>query len=279
MRVDFMIIGAQKCGTTSLAGQLAQHPQVCFCRNKEPGYFHQTEDWQAGLEQYHALYAPRPGQLCGEASTFYTFYPEWRSTHKRLYAYNPNLKLIYIMRQPVERVISHYAHDLVRHSVQGPPEATVFKDPAYVNRSRYAVQLRPYLELFGRGNVLLLLFEEYIRNQQLSLCEIADFLQLDPAGFDQTGDVHAHSSVGKEQIRYAWLRKLTTSSAFDLARTYLPPSIRRPIRRLLSDQLDEKPVFSSELKCELWRLLADDVVSVEQWLGRPLPIWRKGYDE
>jgi hypothetical protein len=139
MRIDFVIIGAQKCGTTSLAEQLAQHPQICFSRNKEPGYFHQTEEWQAGLAKYHALFTPRNGQLCGEASTFYTFFPEWRATHKRLYAYNPNLKLIYIMRKPVERVISHYAHDLVRHSVQEPPELAVFKNPAYINRSRYGV--------------------------------------------------------------------------------------------------------------------------------------------
>ena len=92
MRVDFMIIGAQKAGTTSLAAQLAAHPQVCFCREKEPGYFHQTADWRAGLDGYHALYDPRPGQLLGEASTYYTFFPEYRGTAERLY----DLSLIHI---------------------------------------------------------------------------------------------------------------------------------------------------------------------------------------
>ena len=53
-------------------------PQVCFCREKEPGYFHQTADWRAGLDGYHALFDPRPGQLLGEASTYYTFFPEFR---------------------------------------------------------------------------------------------------------------------------------------------------------------------------------------------------------
>jgi len=114
MRVDFMMIGAQKSGTTSLAAQLAAHPQICFCREKEPAYFHQVADWRAELDHYHALYDPRPGQLLGEASTHYTFFPQYRDTAARLYEYNPALKLIYIMRQPVDRIVSLYSHNFVR---------------------------------------------------------------------------------------------------------------------------------------------------------------------
>jgi hypothetical protein len=64
--VDFMIIGAQKSGTTSLAAQLADHPQICFSQIKEPGYFNETEDWESGLDRYHQLFDPADGQLCGE---------------------------------------------------------------------------------------------------------------------------------------------------------------------------------------------------------------------
>ncbi len=153
MQVDFMLIGAQKCGTTTLANQLASHPGICFCREKEPGYFNSTDNWQAGLDTYHALYDPRPGQLCGEGSTMYTFLPEFDNTHERLYAYNPDLKFIYVMRHPVERVISNYAHRLVRNTVSVPPQEAVFAKPEYVNRSRYGVQLRPYVKLFGRERI------------------------------------------------------------------------------------------------------------------------------
>jgi hypothetical protein len=111
------------------------------------------------------------------------------------------------------------------------------------------------------------------------LCEIAKFLGVDRAGFRQTEKVHAHSSVGKKQIRYEWLRELTNRGVFDLARAYLPAAVRRPIRRFLSDELNEKPYFSPELKCDLWQLLADDVDRIEQLLGRPLPMWRKGSAE
>ena len=190
MRVDFMVIGAQKAGTTSLAAQLAAHPQICFCKEKEPGYFHKTEAWAEGLDEYHKLYDPTPGQLCGEASTYYTFFPEFRETHKRLHDYNPSLKLIYVMRQPVDRVISHYTHNRVREIDVRPPEIAVFSDAAYVDRSRYGVQIRPYLELFGPENVMLLVFEEYTADQIAALYRIADFLGIErtPFAVDRLND-------------------------------------------------------------------------------------------
>lgn len=279
MLVDFMIIGAQKCGTTSMAEQLAGHADVCFCRTKEPGYFNERVDWRADLANYHRLFAPAAGQRCGEASTMYTFLPEYRGTHARLYAYNPNLKLIYIMRQPVERVISNYAHELVRRTVKDPPEAVVFRDPGYVNRSRYGVQLRPYLALFPEANILPLIFEEYTADQAQTLQQVATFLGIDPNGFAVQGETHAHRSVGEHQLTSELLRTAVRSEAFEIVRNLVPSAIRRPIRRALSSKINEKPHFSVELRRDIWRLVEDDVCFVEQWFGRRLDAWRQGYTQ
>jgi hypothetical protein len=276
--VDFMIIGAQKCGTTSLAEQLARHPQICFCRTKEPGFFNQTTDWQRQLADYHRLYTPMDGQLCGEASTMYTFFPEHRQTHERLHAYNPQLKLIYIMRQPVERIISNYAHEVVRRTVKAGPEAVVFQDPGYVNRSRYGLQLRPYLELFPREQLLPLIFEEYIANQVQALAQIADFLGIAVNSFVAAGEVHAHKSVGESQLKSETLRSVVRTEGFQAVRNLIPPAIRQPIRRVFSTTIEEKPHFSAQLRRDLWRLVEDDVCFVEELLGRRLERWRQGYD-
>lgn len=274
MLVDLVILGAQKCGTTSLASQLAQHPNICFCETKEPGYFNQVDDWKAGIHAYHSLYAPKEGQLCAEASTMYTFLPEWQGTHARLFAYNPNLKLIYIMRQPVERVISNYSHDLVRGFLKSPPEEVVFKDPAYINRTRYAVQLRPYLELFPRENILLLVFEEYVADQAQTLRQIASFLGIPAGSFGVSGKAEKHKSVGQTYLSNPVVRALVRSRAFQAARPHLSASIRQPIRRRLSSHLDEKPAFSPELRRDIWRFVEDDVCGVEELLGRRLDAWR-----
>jgi hypothetical protein len=277
IKVDFMIIGAQKCGTTNLAAQLAAHPNICFCQIKEPGYFHQTTEWQAGLAEYHQLFAPEDGQICGEASTMYTFLPEWQDTHVRLAEYNPSLKLIYIMRQPVERIISHYAHESVRGYVNLPPEETVFDQASYINRSCYGMQIRPYLERFPRQQILLLTFEEYVANQQKTLDQITGFLEIPRQAIDDKEPTRRHSSVGTWYLKNDTVRKIVHTHGFQSVRNYIPASIRKPIRRHFSNRLQEKPYFSPALKQEIWRLIEDDISVVEDLLGRRLDIWRREY--
>lgn len=276
MRVDFTIIGAQKCGTTNLAFLLAQHPGICFSREKEPGYFNQVDDWEIGLEGYHKLFSPENGQICGEASTMYTFLPEWQDTHSKLYAYNPEMKLIYIMRNPVERIISNYAHDLVRGIVRGEPEDVIFMHPFYVNRSRYHLQIRPYLERFPRENVLLLVFDEFISDQKRSLEQITGFLGLEMNGFEDVEAAEEHKTLNNWYLKYDVVRKLANTSLFQTVRPHIPGGIRKPIRRFLSNRLQSKPSVSKETIRTIWRLVEEDVRGIEKILERTLDSWYPG---
>jgi hypothetical protein len=276
MKVSFMIIGAQKCGTTSLAAQLAAHSQVCFSKTKEPGYFNKMKHWQSDISQYHSLYSPMNGQLCGEASTMYTFLPEYRDTHLRLYEYNPGLKLIYLMRQPVERIISHYAHGLVRGRVKLPPESAVLKDPVYINRSRYSVQITPYLETFGADHVLLIIFEEFIRNSMEVLDQVAAFLGISPADFLHADKSVKHPSVGERYMNDAG-RQILSSPLAKAFRPVVPVFMRKAVRKYFSQELKEKPAFAPALKETLWQFLRDDVANIEKILKRRIDIWHEGY--
>ncbi len=272
-----MIIGAQKSGTTSLAAQLANHPQISFSRVKEPGYFSATADWEAKIDGYHQLFDPVSDGLYGEGSTMYTFLPETPETCERIHAYNPDMKLIYIMRQPVDRLISQYSHGLARGVEQRPPHVAVVEDPRYVNYGRYGVQIRPYIELFGRENILLLIFEEYITGQTATLNEVAGFLGISEHGFQQPEEGRQNKSVGVPHMKYASMERFTQTGLFRNIRDYVPEEIRHTIRyRLLSNKLDAAPVFEPELRETLWRFLADDVTTIENLLGRSLPAWRKG---
>ncbi len=277
MRVNFMIIGAQKSGTTSLAAQLADHPQIGFSRIKEPGFFNSTADWEGNLEGYHELFEGGSGPLFGEASTMYTFLPEAPSTCRRIHAYNPEMKLIYIMREPVARLISHYSHSVARGMEQRPPQEAVNEDPRYINNGRYAVQIRPYIELFGRENVLLLIFEEYIADPDHTLREVADFLGVSGDGFQQPDESRQNRSVGVPHLKYTSMEKFTQTKFFQAVRDYVPEELRHTVRyRLLSNKLEAAPVFTPELQETLWRFFVDDVSSIEDLLGRGLPVWRKG---
>ena len=106
----------------------------------------------------------------------YTFLPEFGGTHDRIHAYNPDVKLLYVMRDPVERMLSNYAFRRVRRLTADPPEVALITDPTFVNRSRYGMQLRPYFDRFPAEQIHLMVFEEHVADTSGSLKEVAGFL-------------------------------------------------------------------------------------------------------
>jgi hypothetical protein len=182
--VDFMLVGSQESGTSFLAAKLGGHPEVCFSRPKELHYFGRNVDWRTGLDEYHRHFDANPGQLCGEGSVTYAVLPNYAGTAERLHEYNRSLKVIYLMRDPGERIRSHPAHRYARRNASANVDRKVLAAPSYLNHSRYAVQLRPYLELSGRSQVLPLVFEEMIADLTATLAAAADFLSIEPEGFD-----------------------------------------------------------------------------------------------
>lgn len=263
-----MIIGGQKCGTTSLAAQLAAHPDISFCREKEPHWFSTIDVWEERLPKYHALYDERAGVLYGEASTSYTFLPEYENVHERLHRYNPHLKLIYIVRHPVKRVISQCAHDMIRGRIKGSHEEHVLRDPIYVDRTRYAMQIRPYLDLFPREQVCILVFEEYVKDPRGTLRVLGEFLGLAPAPFDAISVAPRNVSANT-----SYLKSFPGAATANRVLARAPGPIRRAGSKLLLKSIDKKPEFALETEQAIWKLLQEDVRALADILERPLDLW------
>jgi hypothetical protein len=272
--VDVMLIGAQKSGTTALAQQLGGHPQVCLSAEKEPAYFNTGDDWRRGLDAYHALFSPAPGQLCLEASTMYTFLPEFGGTHDRIHAYNPDVKLLYVMRDPVERMLSNYAFRRVRRLTADPPEVALITDPTFVNRSRYGMQLRPYFDRFPVEQIHLMVFEEHVADTALSLKEVGGFLGIAPDAFQSVDTVTKHASTGESRLSERG-RRLKRHPVGGRAVAAVPAPVRRLAGRTFRTTLQQKPSVTPEFRERLWRLVEDDVAQVERWLGRPVQAWSR----
>lgn len=276
--VDFMIIGAMKSGTTTLSKILSKHPEVCFCQEKEPHYFSKSPDWQEHLEEYKNLYKPTDNQICGEASTTYTCYPEFnKDTWQKLYDFNPKLKLIYIMRDPVERIVSHYMHNYLRGYTSEPFEKVIFKNPTYINRTRYFVQIKPYIDLFGQEQVLLLTFEEFIANKKIILNQIANFLDIDPSEFGNFDEVHANISVGKAK-KNVKIERLGKNPVVRAIKPLFPKSVIKMtidiLHNLTKRKLDVKPNVSESVRKGIYDLLILDVVELEKLIGREITEWK-----
>ncbi len=191
-KFNLLIVGAQKAGTTSLHYALNQHPDI-FMTNpiKEPGYFLPFEVMkhyfkQRGIQlkskqhffEYHLLKGYEGEQYFGESSTFYTT-KEW-STEKlvfNIFNYNSQIKIIYICRNRVERIISHFYHEQAKNK-QLRFEDFLENEEAF-EISCYYKRILPFFQVFDNQQILLLNFEKVIKNPQKWMNTIFKFLNID----------------------------------------------------------------------------------------------------
>ena len=116
---DFVIIGAMKCGTSSLHAQLAAQDGFFMSEPKEPNFFSDDDVFAKGAGWYQGLFAGGEGALKGESSTHYTKQPTYPACFERLSAALPGARFIYVMRDPLDRLVSHYIHEWTMGNVKG----------------------------------------------------------------------------------------------------------------------------------------------------------------
>jgi Sulfotransferase domain len=200
---NFIIIGAQKGGTTSLYVYLTQHPQIAPATQKEIHYFDLQFD--KGAEWYYAQFPTleeRGSKLTGESSPYYIFCPH---VPQRIYDLCPDVKLIVLLRNPVDRAISHYYHYKLRidheslsfeEAIAREPERLkgelekLLADPSYYSfeyqhhsylaRGIYADQLPAWFKLFPKSQILILKSEDLYANPCETYNTVLEFLNLPP---------------------------------------------------------------------------------------------------
>lgn len=246
---DFAVIGAAKCGTTSLNSYLAQHPALFMCPLKESNYFSTEALLQRGDQWYRGLYADATeGQLCGEASTSYTRFPAAQDVPRRLAEANPEMKLIYILREPVRRLESDvlqsikYLRSVIGVDHTGMPLDDAFRmldDPAsphfIANRaaSAYITQIERYDDHFPRDRILVLFQEDLLADPQGFVDRIFAYLGVASETLD-FGKARNQSSkyVGAARGELA-IRRYRDMPAYHLARLALPKGAKDRIKALL----------------------------------------------
>ncbi|MCP4937117.1 MAG: sulfotransferase domain-containing protein [bacterium] len=185
---NFLIIGSQKAGTTSLYHILKQHPQIYMPEKKEVNFFFKDEEYARGPGHYVAHFADAANQLAlGEASPGYICHP---ATPARIHALLPDMKLILTVRNPVKRAVSQY-WDNRRHlneplTFAQATDAYLSDDyvpgrVGYFSRGVYMHYIRRFLEYFPRENLLVLPFEKLISNPRIFYQRIFNFLGVDEA--------------------------------------------------------------------------------------------------
>lgn len=247
---DFLIIGAMKCGTSTLQAQLAAQASIFMTTPKEPNFFSDDPNYAKGMDWYSALYADAaPHDLKGEASTHYTKRPTWPDTVTRLQAAVPDPRLIYMIRNPVQRCVSHYIHDWSEGRLTMPLDAAIKEVPAIVAYSQYAMQIAPFIDAFGADRILLTSLEALKRDGAGELARIGAFIGLkQPATWQETIKAQNVSAKRMRKLPFQGLL-IDNTVARTLRRALVPKALRSRIREART--MDVRPTLGDAARATL----------------------------
>jgi hypothetical protein len=284
-RPNLFIIGAMKSGTTSLHEYLNTHPQIAMSTWKEPAFFveeltlRRGEDWYLTLFENDERY-----RFLGESSTHYTRLPVFQGVAERLHRFNPDARLIYIMRNPFERVVSHYWHNTqIRDFKHGGGEPrpllkAVMEDPQYLAFGDYATQLEPYINLFGRNALYTLTFEALVRNPQREVDNIYQWLGLPPHALGgQFAQAHNQRPKGITGAAGAGLLyRIRFSNAWHRMAPHFPRWFKEWAKKRAYRSMDERKSQQeiARLRTEIGDLQRRQIDRLRHLLNREFPEWQ-----
>lgn len=197
MLPTFIVIGAQKCATTTLWTLLRQHPDFFLSSIKEPNFFLAEGTWSRGRGWYESLFRDAAGaRHVGEVSPGYTMFPTFSGVPERMVAMLPDVKLVYLVRDPVERMRSNYVQAVADGLETRPIEEALVADTRYVTLSTYGLQLEQYLRRYPRDQILVLTTEGLRHDLGATLDRLFSFFGVD-AGWRPEEAVVAHRSETK----------------------------------------------------------------------------------
>lgn len=260
-----LIVGAGKCGTTSLFHYLGSHPEISKCEQKEPNFFCDEARFSRGPDWYVDLWDwdPELHEWALEASVDYANRPRYGGTVERVERYQDeqgaSFKFLYIVRDPIERIESHITASWnARH---GPlPSTRNPLDGRPLFPTCYAEQIRPFSEAFG-NSVLVLTLHDLEENPRETLSEVAEFLDIDTDhSFDCVEDIR-NESVQKYKPGKLWEAglQLGLGGLVD----WIPETVSAPLRRLLGEPISEKYRLTEDEEAFLRTLLDTEMENLE----------------
>lgn len=280
MLPNLVVIGAQKCGTSSLHEYLDLHPQISMSRPKELRFFIDDSSWERGNwargrdwyeEQFHGSAVIR-----GESTPGYSSYPFFPKVPERMVQIIPEARLIYLVRDPLERIVSEYLQKVRNHpeDMRSFEDRLVpFEESMYVARSCYAMQLERFLQFFALDRILVLETSELASAPLKTMARVFEFLgvgQFSSPLFERRHNARAAAPPRLTRpARHVveWLDRTLGADRSVAVRGVVPTVVRKPFLRPLSPELD------SALRNRLIDYLRPDVARLRAWTGLNFNTW------
>lgn len=266
-RPDFIIIGAMKAATSTLQAQLMAQSGIYGTEVKEPNFFSNDEVFALGESWYSGLYdGAGKSDIVGEASSHYAKLPRYPDTVKRAQAYAPGAKIIYLMRHPVDRLVSHYIHNWSMGYVGRDVglEVAVQEYDNFVAYSQYGLQLKPWIESFGKSNVLPVFFDRLVHHSESELSRICSFIGY--LGEPKWVRGQEPKNVSSQRMRrFPFDSLFIESKAAIWARSLMPKRVRELVKSRL--RMERRPELLDSTRARLERTFDQDLEVVGEWLG------------
>lgn len=281
MKPNFLVIGAAKAGTTWLYSCLNAHPEIFLSEAKELHFFSYDRLYQKGFTWYQSHFQSVTNEKAvGEISPSYL---PFEAAAERIYAYNPDVRLIMILRNPIDRAYSHYCMAMRTGKVNKDIETGLSVESPYATWGLYHYQITRYTQLFPVNHIKVLLFDDIKRNPESLLKEVYSYLDVDTSFLPESvfKVKNPKRSLPKYPLIYKSLKKiydnLTTNS--DYANRLLTQLRIRGYFDLFHrvNQGQDFPQLSIEKKNSLAQFYAEDVNQLSQFIKKDLLFWLQPY--
>ncbi|MUL39031.1 sulfotransferase family protein [Gloeocapsopsis dulcis] len=297
---NFLIIGAAKAGTTALYSYINQHPQVFMSPEKEPHFFAfegekvkfagtaGEKEWLnrtaiTDIKTYQQQFCDVSQETAiGEASALYLYIPK---ASERIYHYLPNVKLIAILRNPVERAYSAFVFQK-RDGLEPHLEfAQALQEEAwrmknnwvpiyyYQDMGFYYHQVKRYFDLFPQEQIKVYLHDDFIANPLQVLQDAFRFLGIDHTFTPNTSTKHNVSGIPKNKALHKFLR-IEKHPIKTILKPLIPKNLRRNVMlKLHNNNLEKAPPLSPDIRKQLVELYREDILQLQDLLQKDLSRW------
>ena len=284
-QIDFLGIGPSKAGTTWLGHMLSAHPEICMAEPKEVHFFndfishnklYDAPHYPLGLEWYAKHFSHCRGQkIKGEVTPRYLIDPV---AAERIYAHNPNVKLIVCLRSPYKRIISHYHSAKDYHqSVTGGVSEVIREIPEFIDACRYYQNVSRYLPFFSLDNFFFVDMEEVKADPSSLLQKLYTFLGVDPNFIPKRLGEKSNPARRTKNVRFRkWSgkvhRSLVVMGLSPLVQFMKHLGVGKLLNRMNSQSI-EKAVLTKEDRAYIRERIEGDVQKFGQLIGRDFSHW------
>jgi len=292
MLPNFLCVGAQKSGTTTLFDLLKEHPEIYLPSCKEVHFFDIEKNYKKGIIWYeNTFFANWKGEkTIGEITPSYMYFDKVPERIRDMLG--SDIKLIFMLRNPIDRAYSHYWMSFRRRYEKESFEKAIDLEPerlkkgefeqfhfSYIDRGFYAKQIKNYLKFFPKENMLFIIFEDFIKRMDKIFKEICHFLNVDPEFTPSKLNIKSNpDSIPRFKIVQDLIYS-QNNYIKNLGKLILP---HKTVRNYIIKKIESwnlvpftPPKMRELVREQLFKIFLSDIEELEKLINRDLSLWFK----